>query len=208
MVVRPDERRTWPAASAFGLISLALACGPIRAELNQLGIHHLYLDGEFAQAIDAIQEFQDDQAEYSRSDSVFIAKYLAVMYSADPSTKEKGKYWMRRLLKFDPETRLYDMFISDGIKETFQWVRSEYFQEEEERKRKVPALAVPPPRPDSAPATNLADPISQAKPQEHRSLKGIWIASAVGGALLATGVAVILLLPDEESSRNYSLEKP
>ena len=95
--------------------------------LDQNTIHELYLEGEFATALSRISEFQTLTPSYSRSDSIFIAKYLAVMYSAEDETKEKGKYWMMRLLAFDPEAKLYDMYVSEGIREIFSWVRNEYF---------------------------------------------------------------------------------
>ena len=42
------------------------------------------------------------------------AKHLAVVYTANPQTREKGKYFMRRLPALLPTAKLVDMYVSGG----------------------------------------------------------------------------------------------
>ncbi len=62
--------------------------------LNQAKVHDLYNSGDFEPVIAVLEGFIQRNKTYSHSDSVFIAKHLAVVYSANPATREKGKYYI------------------------------------------------------------------------------------------------------------------
>jgi hypothetical protein len=100
--------------------------GSIVEELNQKAIHNLYNNGDFEPVIDVLERFQKNHETYSFSDSVFIAKHLAVVYTASPETREKGRYFMMRLLELVPTAKLVDMFVSDEIDRIFEKVREEF----------------------------------------------------------------------------------
>jgi hypothetical protein len=95
-------------------------------ELNQKAIHGLYNNGDFEPVIEVLERFQQNHSTYSFSDSVFIAKHLAVVYTASPATREKGRYYMMRLLELVPSAKLVDMFVSDEIDRIFEKVREEF----------------------------------------------------------------------------------
>jgi hypothetical protein len=130
------ELRVRRSCSILGIsvtISLFLGKVPARAEravimeeLNQKGIHNLYQNGDFEPVIDVLENFQKRIPEYSFSDSVFIAKHLAVVYTANPETREKGRYYMMRLLELLPSAKLVDMFVSEEIDRIFEKVREEH----------------------------------------------------------------------------------
>ena len=94
-------------------------------ELNQIAIHYKYNDGDFPAVISAIEQFTKSHKKYDRNDSVFIAKHLAVVYSASPETREKGKYYMYQLLELLPSAELVDMYVSDEIEKIFDRIRLE-----------------------------------------------------------------------------------
>lgn len=106
--------------------------------LNQIAIHYKYNDGDFPAVTQAIEAFTSTHKKYDRSDSVFIAKHLAVVYSANPDTREKGKYYMYQLLELVPSAELVDMYVSDEIEKIFDRVRSEV--EERHREKAAPAV--------------------------------------------------------------------
>ncbi len=94
--------------------------------LNQRDIHSVYNEGDFDKVITLIENFTKSNKTYSRADSIFISKHLAVVYSANPKTREKGKYYMYRLLEMLPSAELVDMFVSDEIDRIFDKVRKEF----------------------------------------------------------------------------------
>ena len=55
-----------------------------------------------------------------------IAKHLAGVYSAHPATREKGRYYMHRLLELVPSAKLVDMYVSEEIDRIFDKVREEF----------------------------------------------------------------------------------
>jgi hypothetical protein len=94
--------------------------------LDQRKIHDLYNGGDFEPVISVLETFINTHASYTHSDSVFIAKHLAVVYSANPQTREKGKYYMFRLLELLPSAKLVDMYVSEEVDRIFDRVREEF----------------------------------------------------------------------------------
>ena len=85
----------WVSA-LMALLPLGIAAAG--KSLNQISVHYQYNDGDFPAVITAIDEFTRAHKTYSRADSIFIAKHLAVVYTANPDTREKGKYYMYQML--------------------------------------------------------------------------------------------------------------
>ena len=122
--------------SAF-LALLPLGIAAAGKPLNQIAIHYQYNDGDFPAVITAIDEFTRAHKTYSRADSVFIAKHLAVVYTANPDTREKGKYYMYQMLDLIPSGDLVDMYVSDEIEKIFSYVKKEYDVKNRERLQAV-----------------------------------------------------------------------
>ncbi len=177
--------------------------------LNQDAIHSLYTDGEFEKAEAKMLAFQKGQNAYSRSDSLFIQKHLSVIYSANPDTREKGKYHMYQLLALDPNAKLVDMIISDEIDRIFTKVKEEF----ETR----PAVSASPQAKSSAaptvvsaaepplPANSVAAPASKSASKENtsspkmapkKSGNGWWLWPLAGAGLIAVGTTAYLVLAE------------
>jgi hypothetical protein len=71
-------------------------------------------------------------------DSIFIAKHLAVVYTANPATREKGKGYMFLLLDLMPSAKIVDMFVGEEIDRIFDKVKEE-FTVQEKLKGNIPS---------------------------------------------------------------------
>ncbi len=84
-----------------------------------------YSDGEFESLTRQLEEYRTKHAVMRKSDSALVAKFLGVIYAANPATREKGKYWFYKLLQVDARAELVDLFVSEEIQGVFDRVRHE-----------------------------------------------------------------------------------
>ncbi len=94
--------------------------------LDQAKMHAEYSDGNFEVVLATLEGLERSQQPYGLEDSVFIAKYLAVIHCANPHTREKGRYYMNRLLELRPSANLVGMYVSEEIDRIFEKVREEF----------------------------------------------------------------------------------
>ncbi|MBW8887629.1 MAG: hypothetical protein JF616_07715 [Fibrobacteres bacterium] len=99
--------------------------------LDSARVHTLYVEGEFDQAINVLEANLRDTRQYNHNDSVFIYKHLGVMYAASDATREKGRYYMHRLLLVEPTAKIMDMYASDMIYMIFKNIQEEYAETHE-----------------------------------------------------------------------------
>lgn len=179
---------------APALILLCLLLGHAEtwasAVLDQKRIHSEYNEGNFDGVISVLEKFMERNKTYSLDDSVFIAKHLAVVYSANPETREKGKYYMYRLLALLPSAKLIDMYVSDEIERIFDKVREEYLARQQSFGLDS-SQASAPARPARAP----------------RSSKPFYLAAG-GTALVAVGVTSYFMFADSprKTEKTYDVE--
>lgn len=100
------------------------AAGP--DTLDRARIHAEYGDGNFETVIQALEDFRSSHKDFRAGDSLFVAKYLGVIYASNPASREKGKYWLYRMLQIDPTADLVDMYIGEEVDRTFEKVRQEF----------------------------------------------------------------------------------
>lgn len=135
--------------------------------LNQDAVRLFYNDGDFDRAIAILEEFQKTHKEYAREESLMVYKYLGVMYSADPGTREKGKTYFYKLLQIDPEAKILDMYVSIVVQEIFKNTLDELMgsamSPEGVRRSKSGQTGSAPPGSDA--------PASPAKPERSAELK-------------------------------------
>lgn len=179
-----------------------------KVELRQQAIHIAYNEGDFDKVMAEIEAFTKANKTYSRTDSIFIAKHLAVVYTANPNTREKGKYYMYRLLEMVPSAELVDMFVSDEIDRIFDKVRKEFLARQsgfgvDSTQMSIPAkpagreeTAVAAAQPSPAQPTTEARPASTGTPFYKK--KGFWMMTGAGVA--ATAAVVTFVHSQEEGS--------
>jgi hypothetical protein len=184
---------------------------PIRVvrTLDQNGIHNIYREGDFEVVVALIDSFTNYNETYSKDDSVFIAKHLAVIYSANPSTRELGKNYMFRLLDLLPSAKIVDMFVSDEIDHIFEKVREEYVV-------RLRAMGKEPPshmesnqyaanKLTMQENPNPANPVAAGKPKKSgTSSTGYWVAGGVTLVAVA-GTAFYFLQPKKSTDKTYDL---
>ena len=163
-----------------GAVKPALPASDTSGErLDQGRIHDLYNNGDFDPVVTVIESFISRNKTYKHEDSIFIAKHLAVVYSANPATREKGKYFMFRLLELLPSAKLVDMYVSDEVDRIFDKVREEYMVRQHGFGVDTTRLNLPK-RPNDG-----VDP--DPKVANGKSHVLLWSCLAGGGVLLATG---------------------
>jgi hypothetical protein len=169
------------------LLSLASAAPPDRSagQLDQKRLHSDYNEGNFEKVVAALEGFMAAHKTYSFEDSVFIAKHLAVVYTANPDTREKGKYFMYRLLALLPSAKLVDMYVSDEIDRIFDKVREEFVTRQRSFGVDTTQMGMPEKAPAGARGKETA--ASERPARGKQSHAGIWIAG--GAAVAVAGLA-------------------
>jgi hypothetical protein len=185
---------------------------PTAHVLDQKKIHSDYNDGNFETVVKDIEKFQKMNAEYSRADSLFIAKHLSVVYSADPATREKGKYYMYRLLEMLPSAKLIDMYVSDEIDRIFDKVKEEFVLRQKSFGVDSSQLAMPSRAPANAPDSQsngvATTPPAQSPDKKSAEASGsksdnksLWIIAGVSAAAAGVAVAYLLASPSSNSGK-------
>ncbi|HLP41458.1 MAG TPA: hypothetical protein VK465_08130, partial [Fibrobacteria bacterium] len=151
-----------------------------------------------------IEAFTKANRVYSRGDSIFIAKHLAVVHSANPDTREKGKYYMYRLLELLPSAELVDMFVSDEIDRIFDRVRKEFLARQKSFGVDSAQMSIPDSPPSTSPAVAAAPARQEAAPAPAPSVdrpfykrRGFWMVTGAG--IAAVGAVVTYVYAQEET---------
>ncbi len=177
--------------------------------LDVKGIHSTYTEGDFETVIASIDAFTRTHPTYSKDDSIFIAKHLAVVYTANPRTREIGKNYMFRLLELLPSAKIIDMFVSDEIDRIFERVREEYVIRLTDLGKPVPALDAPETKAEvpgpSTPGTGNP-PAPATRGSAYRTL--YWTAG--GAALVGIGVFAYMANSGKQKQREvlYQIDPP
>ncbi len=177
--------------------------------LDQKKIHATYSEGDFESVIAAIDSFTHATKTYSQDDSVFIAKHLAVIYTANPATREKGKNYMFRLLNLLPSAKIVDMFVSDEIDHIFEKVREEYVVRQQMTGQETPShqesnkYATDKMTMQGKESPKPAEPFGR-EPTGKSSHPYYWIAGGIT-VFAVTGAAFYLLKPAKASDKTYDV---
>jgi hypothetical protein len=213
--------RLWIACLLLMLAGGVQAASPIPAspdKLDQAGIHAAYNEGDFDKVVKIISDFTAKKPQTSRADSIFIAKHLAVVYSANPQTREKGKYYMYRMLEMMPSAELVDMFVSDEVDRIFERVRKEFMVRQQNFGVDSAQVALPN-RPQTGPQAGSQSGVQAAQPgvatTEPQKKKGkqegidpVWWWVAGGAVALGAGItaAIVMSQPETEKGPNYVVD--
>lgn len=178
-------------------------------------IHGEYRNGDFDKVIQDLTRFLKSGRKCLRSDSIFLEKHLAVVYAANPATRELGRYHMHQLLDISSSADLIDMFVGEEVDYVFEKVRKEHFLTavvpNPQRPQPKTALVLPAPiqvktetLPVAAPTPSVAEvPLVSGKESD-----GTWSDTAV---LIGAGTALALVAftlyysasPKETPSKTY-----
>lgn len=114
--------------AAFILCSAAAGARALVPPLDQKKLHNAYKESEFESVS---RELEDYSRKYQgkswlREDSIFLYKHLAVIYTANQETREKGKYYMISMLRIMPSAEILDMYVSEEVDRIFLRTRQEF----------------------------------------------------------------------------------
>ncbi len=98
--------------------------------LDKEVVRKLYFEGEFPAVIEALESYRRNPGPRDREDSIFVFKYLSVVYAAEPSGRARAESFMYQLIKLAPTIELLDLYISDNIESIFRNVKAEYARRE------------------------------------------------------------------------------
>ncbi len=100
--------------------------------LDKEAISHAYFEGEFSRVLPPLEAYrQSFPGNAKKEDSIFVYKYLSVIYAADPKTRQKAESYMVQLIKLMPTIELIDLYISDNIESIFKNVKQSYQQQQD-----------------------------------------------------------------------------
>lgn len=198
LLLIPAVRGTWakpaPKTETRTQAAAPAPSGPLRVDSAK--VHSLYLDGEFDTAIAMLEANLKETRQYRHDDSVFIFKHLGVMYAAQYDTREKGKYYMNRLLSVEPTAKIVDMYASDMIYMIFRNIQDEFEQNrlfmgmQSQNRLRNDSLAEAKPKKDS-----VKENPKVASSSSSSGTKWIWGGAAV--ATVAAGVGAYFILSEQ-----------
>ncbi len=178
------------------------------ASIDLEAIHNTYNEGDFDAVIKLTESFTKGNGSYTRSDSAFVFKHLAVVYTANPKTREKGKFYMYRMLEMLPSAELVDMFVSDEVDRIFDKVRREFKTRQKNFGVDTTLISLPDKEPASRPSAGASKPVSAPEPSRAASDKKranpVWFWVAGGAVAAGAGIAAVLLMqPDAPEGKTY-----
>jgi hypothetical protein len=172
-------RFAWALALLSSEVSAAFGFN-LDGTLDKPAISKAYFEGDFTRILPPLEAWRQGIADNkTRDDSIFVFKYLSVVYAASPATKEKSRSFMFQLLTLAPTIEILDMYASDEIERTFRSVKQE-FKERSEYLSTHDHLGKE--KPKSAPPQQAT-----VKPKDSHS--SAWVWWAVGGVGVAAAVA-------------------
>ncbi len=194
------------------LVPILMACSAASAapasssdRLDQKTIHAQYNEGNFEKVVAVLEGFMSTHPSYAFEDSVFIAKHLAVVYTANPDTREKGKYYMYRLLALLPSAKLVDMYVSDEIDRIFDKVREEFVTRQRGFGVDTARIALPG-RDAGANGKDAGKNSGQSagpavrKAGKKESHTGLWVAGGAAVALAGLSAVYFIHMGEEPAS--------
>jgi hypothetical protein len=157
--------------------------------LDKVAISHDYFEGDFQRVLPPLENYRANfPKSATRDDSVFVFKYLSVIYAANPSTKAKGESYMVALIRLMPAIELLDLYVSDNIQAIFKNVKADYFAQQEYIKehdefghRKLP---------------------KNSNSENSKSKTIWWVAGGVGVAAAVATTAYFVFEPKPNAQKN------
>jgi len=172
--------------------------------LDRNEILSLYMGGEFETLVALLENIRRERQLRDREDSVFIYKFLGVIYGANENTRRKAESFLYQMLKLDPREDLSALGVGDSVESIFDKVRARFGKAREDSLAVRGLKPVPVPVTEaSAPATALATPAPAATPVPAAKVAPasrpvpawMWYA---GGGVAAAAIATSLVLINQQ----------
>ena len=106
-------------------------------ELSKQKITEWYYQGEFDRVIELLEFYRSSNKEITKEDTIFVFKYLGIIYASDPEERTKGEGFLYSLVKISPQVNMADMHLSEDLEELFQKIKNRYLKEHPPKKKKI-----------------------------------------------------------------------
>lgn len=159
--------------------------------LDKEAISQAYFESEFTRVLMPLENYRENFPKTAtRDDSIFVYKYLSVIYAADPKSKTKAESYMVQLLKLMPDIELIDLYISENIQAIFKKVKAEYLNQQKYMQEH-----------DQLGHTKM--PPQSEKGESKGESKALWWVAGGLGMAVAIGAAYFVFEPTPEAKRTY-----
>jgi hypothetical protein len=197
--------RLWSSPFSVGLLALAFFFGALATAHASFGfnldgtldkpvISKAYFESDFERIVLPLETWRQVFAENkTRDDSIFVFKYLSIIYAANPATKEKSKSFMFQLLTLAPNIEILDMYATDEIERMFRSVKQE-FRERNAYISTHDHLGKERPKPE------MKKPITSQR-NEPPSAKWVWWFAGGAGLAAAVGATFFFYEPEHETKK-------
>ncbi len=169
------------------------------------------MSGEFETLVALLENVRRERQLRDREDSVFIYKFLGVIYGANENTRRKAESFLYQMLKLDAKEDLSTLGVGDSVEAIFDRVRVRF------GRAHADSLAVLGIKPDAAssrisatsptPSSNDSLKLKSAAPlateTRHPIPKWAWIAS--GGVATAAIVTTVVLFNQQPDPHVHTL---
>jgi hypothetical protein len=150
----------------------------------------LYMEGDFETLVALLENIRRERQLRDREDSIFIYKFLGVIYGADERTKRKAESFLYQMLELDPNEDLSALGVGESVQKIFERVRTRVKVDTTRIAKPAPVVETPAPV-AAAPAPAAPAPVAASEGRERRVPTWVWYAS--GGAAAALVVSLIVL---------------
>lgn len=198
------QMKIFSVALVLALAATNGFCGfgfKLDGSLDKESISKSYFEGDFGRVLPPLEMYrQSFPATATREDSIFVFKYLSVIYAADSSTKAKAESYMVQLVKLMPTIELIDLYISDNIQAIFKNVKENYLKQQK-YVREHDIYGHP-----NDPKTS-SKPTGQNVAVSSGSNNAIWwTAGGLAAAAVAGGIIYIVLNDGKSSEDRYKVK--
>ena len=174
------------------------------AGFNKSEIQARYFNGEFEPLISLLEHLRYQRRLQDKEDSLFIFKYLGVVYGADEATRQKAESFMYAMLKLNPGADLTDMGVGDNIENLFKKVRERYQQTyrdttfDKQKQIILQQFTIDSLHRDSVQRAKAA---ASAPAGREAGDKRKWMWAAIGGGVLVATVGTIIAFSGDAPAR-------
>jgi hypothetical protein len=186
---------TWLRASLLTLaLTMTFICPSISwgKEVDREWVQAQYQSGEFGSVKSKLQGLLKSRQPLSKSDSIFVYKYVSVVTAADSGNKQVAKDYMYKLLTIQPNIDIIDLYVSESVYSLFQDVRKEFNTRNAYASKKETIEAGETPLLPTATESKRPIPMPQSASRNAKaeaSSSRAWLYWTLGGVAV-TGVAI------------------
>jgi hypothetical protein len=180
-----------------------------RKPLNRNEILSLYLSGEFETLVSLLENIRRERQLRDREDSVFIYKFLGVIYGSNENTRRKAESFLYQMLKLDPQEDLSALGVGDSVESIFDRVRLRFSKAKDDS---LAALGIKSMRPAASPPATVATPapVIQTAPApvaaaEPRKPVPGWVWLTGGGVAAAALVTTFVLVNQQPDPHVHTI---